>query len=130
MDIMNPSAADLIVTAPNGVAWKSQPGGSSSTEEYLATLQVLTDSAGRAAREWNWWEERREARERGRIMEVIRQWDHAAPPPGGYLSEQDIQARLRAVLARRLQAAEAEAARLRTQLAKIEAEGSGLPPTP
>jgi hypothetical protein len=82
---MGPSAPDLVITAPNGVAWRRQPGGSSSAEEFLTALAVLTDSAGRIAREWDWWEEGREAREHERIRGVIRQWDHAEPPPGGYL---------------------------------------------
>jgi hypothetical protein len=107
---VNRSAPDLIVTAPNGVAWKRQPAGSSSAEEFLTALEVLADSASRVTREWNWWEEGREARERGRIMDIIRQWDHAVPPPGGYLSEQELQARLDASQAQRDRERQARAA--------------------
>ena len=107
---MDPSTLDLLVTAPNGVAWRRQPGGSSSAEEFLAALAVLTDSGGRIAREWDWWKEGREAREHDRIMGVIRQWDHAEPPPGGYLSEQELEARLDASQAQRDRERKARAA--------------------
>jgi hypothetical protein len=110
MNVMNPPEPDLIVTAPNGVSWRREAGGSSSAEEFLAALEVMTDSAGRVAREWNWWQEGRETRERAQIMDVIRQWDHAAPPPGGYLSEQEVQERLDASQARRDQERRARAA--------------------
>src|SRR5579872_1693904 len=103
MDIMNPSAPGPIVTAPNGVSWKRRAGGSSSAEEFLAALEVMTDSAGRIVREWNLWQEGRQAREHGQIMDVIRQWEHSAPPPGGYLSEQEVHERLDACQARRHQ---------------------------
>jgi hypothetical protein len=77
MSVMNPPEPDLIVTAPNGVSWKREAGGSSSAEEFLAALEVMTDSAGRIAREWNLWQEGRQARAHGQIMDVIRQWEHA-----------------------------------------------------
>jgi hypothetical protein len=35
------SGPDLIVMAPNGVAWKRQPGGTTGREEFLAALQSL-----------------------------------------------------------------------------------------
>jgi hypothetical protein len=54
---------NLIVTAPNGIAWKRLPGGTSSGPEFLAALATLTDTGGRIARQWNWWQDGRKARE-------------------------------------------------------------------
>jgi hypothetical protein len=132
MNVMNPPEPDLTVTAPNGVSWKRQAGGSSSAEEFLAALEVMTDSAGRIAREWNLWQEGLQAREHGQMIDVIRQWEHAAPPPGGYLSEQEVRQRLDASQARRDQeraagrvrmlSAQATAGFMRNVLAKPASE--------
>jgi hypothetical protein len=58
-------------------------------------------AGGGMVAELNWWQAGREAREHGQIMDVIRQWDHAVPPPGGYPSEEEIRARLDASQDRR-----------------------------
>jgi hypothetical protein len=110
LDAMTASSPDLIVTAPNGVAWKRLRDGASSATEFLAALATWTDSGGRIAREWNWWQDGRRRLEEDRILDVIRQWDHAAPPPGGYLTEEQVQARLGARQAERERQREARAA--------------------
>jgi hypothetical protein len=114
---MTAPSHDLIVTAPNGVAWKRRPDGTGSEAEFLAALSALADSDGRIAREWNWWQDGRRGQEEDRILDVIRQWDHAAPPPGGYLTSEQIQARLDAVQAGREREQEARAARYDKDLA-------------
>jgi hypothetical protein len=114
---MSRNAPDLIVTAPNGIAWKRRPGGTSSGPEFLAALAVLTDYGGRIAREWSWWQEGRRAMEDERIREVVRQWDHAEPPAGGYLTAEELQAHLNADQAEREQARELRAARYDSDLA-------------
>jgi hypothetical protein len=114
---MSGPAPDLIVTAPNGIAWKRLPGGTSSGPEFLAALTTLTDTGGRIAREWNWWQDGRRAREDERIREVVRQWDHAEPPPGGYLTAEQLQGRLDASQAERDRARQARAAQYGKDLA-------------
>jgi hypothetical protein len=110
-------APDLIVTAPNGIAWKRRPSGTSSGPEFLAALATLTDYGGRIAREWNWWQDGRRAIEDERIQEVVRQWDHAEPPPGGYLTAEQLQVRLDASQAEREQARQLRGARYDKDLA-------------
>ncbi len=84
--------SDLIITAPNGVAWKRLPGGTSSGPEFLAALEALT-SFSAVERQWNWWQEARREQEHDQLLDVIKQWDHAEPPPGGYLSDREYEAR-------------------------------------
>ena len=120
---MSRNAPDLIVTAPNGIAWKRCPSGTSSGPEFLAALAMLTDGGGRIAREWNWWQEGRRAMEDERIREVVRQWDHAEPPPGGYLTAERLQARLDASQAVREQARQLRAARYDNDLAAAQCPG-------
>jgi hypothetical protein len=98
---MSGPSPDLIVTAPNGTAWKRLPGGTSSGPEFLAVLAIFADTGGRIAREWNWWQDGQQAREDERIREMIRQWDQAEPPPGGYLTAGQLEARLDASQAER-----------------------------
>lgn len=74
---------DLLVTAPNGVAWRRRPGGTASTAEFLGALEALTGSPGRVGREWNWWQEGRPEQERDHVMKVVLEWGLAEPPPGG-----------------------------------------------
>jgi hypothetical protein len=116
-DPMSGPAPDLIVTAPNGITWKRRSGGVNSGPEFLAALATLTDTGGRIAREWNWWQEGRRAREDERIREVVRQWDHAEPPPGGYLTAEQLKARLDASQAERDRARQARAAQYDEDLA-------------
>jgi hypothetical protein len=71
---MSGPAPDLVVTAPNGIAWKRLPGGTSSEPEFLAALAIFTGTGGRIARECNWWQDGRRARDDERILEMIRQW--------------------------------------------------------
>jgi hypothetical protein len=85
---------DLVIAAPNGVAWRRQPGGTSSGAEFLEALEAFTGFWGDAAVQWNWWQEGRRDHEHDRIMKVIRDWDHAAPPPGGYLTTEEATAKL------------------------------------
>lgn len=114
---MSGPALDLIVTAPNGVAWKRLPGATSSGPQFLTALATLTDASGRIAREWNWWQDGRRTAEDERIRDVIRQWDHAEPPPGGYLTAEQLQARLDASQAERQRQRQARAARYDKDLA-------------
>ncbi len=107
---MTAPATELFATAPNGVAWKRGPGGTSSAPEFLAAPATLTDSGGRIAREWNWWQDGRRQEEEGRVMAVIGQWDHATPPPGGYMTAQQLEARLDAGHAERESQRQARAA--------------------
>src|SRR5580704_14932704 len=116
-DPMSGPAPDLIVTAPNGIAWKRLPGGTCSGPEFLAALAIFTDTGGRIAREWNWWQDGRQAKEDERIREVVRQWDHAEPPPGGYLTAGQLQAKLDANQAERQSQRQARAARYDKDLA-------------
>lgn len=114
---MTASSPDLIVTTANGVAWRRLPGGTSSAAEFLAALAMWTDSGGRIAREWSWWQDGRRALEEDRILDVIRQWNHAARPPGGYLTEEQVQARLDATQARLERQREARVAQYDKDLA-------------
>jgi hypothetical protein len=50
---------DLLVTAPDGVAWRRRLGGTTSGAEFLRALEELTGSPGEVASEWNWWQEGR-----------------------------------------------------------------------
>lgn len=74
---------DLIVTAPNGVRWRRDPGGTSEPAELLAVLGSYFD----VSRDWNLWQSGavQDAQERRRA--VLAEWDHADPPPGGYKFE-------------------------------------------
>lgn len=74
---------DLIVTAPNGVRWQRDPGGTSEPAELLAVLGSYFD----VSRDWNLWQSGavQDAQERRRA--VLAEWDHADPPPGGYKFE-------------------------------------------
>ena len=83
---MTNALATLIVTAPNGVTWRQRPGGTSLGAEFLTALATMADSRGRVAREWNWWQDGRIELENEHIRDVVRQWDHAEPPPRGYLA--------------------------------------------
>jgi hypothetical protein len=121
---------DLIVTAPNGVAWKRNPGAASSRPDFLAALEAVTaGSVAAAAREWNWWQEGRPQQERDRAMGVLREWNHATPPPGGYIADEDIQSYLAAKAAERESERQARAAgydkeRARARLTMLDAEAT------
>ncbi|WP_147268322.1 hypothetical protein [Spongiactinospora rosea] len=91
---------ELIITAPNGVVWKRLPGGTTSGTDFLAALEMLV-SLSDVSRQWNWWQEGRERRERERLHRILEQWDHAAPPPGGYLSKEELDAEFAAKRAQR-----------------------------
>ena len=56
---MTAAPPDLIVTAPNGVAWRRLSGGTSTGAQFLAALAIWADPGGRIAREWNWWQDGR-----------------------------------------------------------------------
>jgi hypothetical protein len=114
---MTPSAPDLIVTAPNGVSWKRRPGGTSSGPEFLAAQATMTDSGGRIIREWNWWQVGQQQLEGDRVRAVISQWDHATPPPGGYLTGEQLQTHLNARQAERDSQRQAWSARYDQDLA-------------
>lgn len=114
---MTAASLDLIVTAPNGVAWRRLPGGTSTRAEFLAALAIWTDSGGRIAREWNWWQDGRRRLEEDRILDVIGQWGHVAPPPDGYLTREQVQARLDAGQAERERERQARAAQYDKDLA-------------
>jgi hypothetical protein len=102
--------ADLVITAPNGVTWRRQPGGTSSAAEFLNALAALTGFWTDVNRRWNWWEEGREDQEHDRIWNVLKQWEHAAPPPGGYRPVEEIRADLDAKQAERDKQRQARAA--------------------
>jgi hypothetical protein len=82
---------ELVVTAPNGVKWKRRPGSTCSAADLLAALKALDDD--RIAREWNLWREGETQRENDRVHEVLIQWEHAEPPPGGYLTTEELEAK-------------------------------------
>lgn len=109
-----------MVTAPNGVAWKRHEGCTSSASEFLAAL----DESSRfwdVGHQWNWWQEGRRQEEHDRLWKVLEQWDHAAPPVGGYLSDDDlqVQARLDAKQARREEQRALRAARYDKERAAV-----------
>jgi hypothetical protein len=84
---MTASSPDLIVTAANGVAWRRLPGGTSSAAELLTALAMWTDSGGKDHPRVELVAGRPTRSREDRILDVIRQWDHAAPPPSGYRQE-------------------------------------------
>ncbi len=71
----------------------------------------MTDSGGRIIREWDWWQEGRQEQEHDLIRNVISQWDHATPPPGGYLTEEQLEGMLDAGHAERETERRTQAAR-------------------
>ena len=79
---------DLIVTAPNGVRWRRDPGGTSAPAELFA---VLGSRYLDASRDWNLWQPGAVQAARERRRAVLAEWDHADPPPGGYKFETDEQ---------------------------------------
>ena len=94
VDAVAVSPAEMIVTAANGVRWRRLPGSTSSAGEFLA---VLPGRGGdRIAREWSLWREGEPRREDDRRHEVLFQWEHADPPPGPYLTAEELQARFEA----------------------------------
>lgn len=68
----------------------ARPGSISSAAEFLAALEVLDGDT--VAREWNLWREGEPRREDDRLLGVVFQWEHAEPPPGGYLSKEEVNA--------------------------------------
>ncbi|MEV6873973.1 hypothetical protein [Amycolatopsis sp. NPDC051128] len=66
------------VTAPNGVAWTRQPGGTSSGTQLLEALSVFTRMNTDVELLWNWWEEDRHSREHDRVWAVLKEWDNGA----------------------------------------------------
>ncbi|WUI01561.1 hypothetical protein OHR68_06995 [Spirillospora sp. NBC_00431] len=86
------SGSDLIVTAPNGVTWKRLPGATTGGTEFLAALKSLAGFDD-VARQWNVWEEGQRDKEHQQLIAVLKQWNHASPPPGGYLSSEELEAR-------------------------------------
>lgn len=83
--------SDLVITAPNGVAWKRKPGSTSTGAEFLAALDGIC-GIDDVQHQWDWWQEGRSGREHELLLRVLRQWDHAEPPPGGYLSKEELEA--------------------------------------
>lgn len=108
MDTVAVSPAEVIVTAENGVRWRRLPGSTSSAEEFLAVLAGL--GGNRVAREWSLWREGEPRREDDRRHEVLFQWEHADPPPGPYLTEEELEARFEARWAETKREREARAA--------------------
>lgn len=100
---------DPTVTAPNGVIWKRNRGGSSSAAEFIAALEAMKESSSVRAQR-NWWQDGRAEREHDLIWDVVKQWDHATPPSGGYVSDGELQARLDAKHAELEQQRQARAA--------------------
>ena len=96
VDTVAVSPAEMIVTAANGVRWRRLPGSTSSAEEFLAVLAGL--GGDRIAREWSLWREGEPRREDDRRHEVLFQWEHADPPPGPYLTAEELEARFEARL--------------------------------
>jgi hypothetical protein len=111
--------SDLLVTAPNGVAWRRRPGGTTSAAEFLGALEALAGSLSRVGREWNWWQEGRPQQERDQVMKVVLEWDHAEPPPGGYLTTEEMTAKLDTAQALREQQRQERAARYDKDLAAV-----------
>jgi hypothetical protein len=108
VDTVAVSPAEMIVTAANGVRWRRLPGGTSSSEEFLAVLAGL--GGDRIAREWSLWREGEPRREDDRLHEVLFQWEHADPPPGPYLTAGELEARFEGCWAETRRQGEARAA--------------------
>ncbi len=108
VDTVAASLAEMIVTAANGVRWRRLPGSASSAEEFLAVLAGL--GGDRIAREWSLWREGEPRREDDRRHEVLFQWEHAGPPPGPYLTAEELEARFEARWAETQRQREARAA--------------------
>src|ERR1700690_2208983 len=87
-------AAEMIVTAANGVRWRRLPGRTSPAGESRAVLASQGDD--RIVREWNLWREGEPRREDERLHEVLFQWEHADPPPTPYLTAEELEARFEA----------------------------------
>src|SRR5262245_41667975 len=79
---------DLIVTAPNGVRWRRDPGGTSAPAELLT---VLGSRYFDSSRDWSLWQPGAVKAARERRRAVLAEWDHADPLPGGYKFETDEQ---------------------------------------
>ena len=94
VDAVAVSPAEMIVTAASGVRWRRLPGSTGSAEEFLAVLEGL--GGDRIAREWSLWREGEPRREDDRRHEVLLQWEHADPPPGRYLTAEELEARFEA----------------------------------
>ena len=109
VDTVAVSPAEMIVTAANGVRWRRLPGSTSSAEELLAVLAGL--GGDRIAREWSLWREGEPRREDDRRHEVLFQWEHADPPPGPYLTAEELEARFEARWAETQRQREARAAK-------------------
>ena len=108
VDTVAVSPAEMIVTAANGVRWRRLPGSTSSAEEFLAVLAGL--GGDRIAREWSLWREGELRREDDRRHEVLFQWEHADPPPGPYLTAEELESRFEARWAETQRQREARAA--------------------
>ena len=108
VDTVAVSPAEMIVTAANGVRWRRLPGSTSSAEEFLAVLAGL--GGDRIAREWSLWREGEVRREDDRRHEMLFQWEHADPPPGPYLTAEELEARFEARWAETQRQREARAA--------------------
>ena len=108
MDTVAASPAEMIVTAANGVRWRRLPGRTSSAEELLAVLAGL--GGDRIGRERSLWRDGEPQREDDRRHEVLFQWEHVDPPPGPYLTAEELEARFEARWAETQRHREARAA--------------------
>jgi hypothetical protein len=108
VDTVAASPPEMIVTAENGVRWRRLPGSTISAEELLAVLEGL--ECDRIAREWSLWREGEPRREDDRRHEVLFQWEHDNPPPGPYLTADELEARFGARWAEAKRQREARAA--------------------
>jgi hypothetical protein len=96
VDTVAVSPAEMIVTAAKGVRWRRLPGSTSSAEEFLAMLEGL--GGDRITREWSLWREGEPRHEDDRLHAVLFQWEHADPPPGPYLTAEELDRTVRGPL--------------------------------
>lgn len=76
-------------TAPNGVIWTRQPGGTSTGAQLLEALSLFGRMNTDVALLWNWWEEGRHKRENDRVWGIVEEWDNGAP--GSEDDEEDLE---------------------------------------
>ena len=108
----------LIVTAPNGVAWRRRPGGTTGGAELLTALQSLVGFDD-VERQWNVWQEGQADEDHRQLIAVLKQWEHVSPPPGGYLRRETLEAHWDAEEKSRAEARRARAAAYNQERAHV-----------
>ena len=87
------------------------PGEQTCWSEPWTGFSARTGLGGdRIAREWSLWREGEPRREDDRRHEVLLQWEHADPPPGPYMTAEELEARIEARWAETQRQREARAA--------------------